>query len=133
MVAEGKLRSSLYKIELYLIKVIPVLTALVILLNTILSFCFDIDAPILSYIGGVSVFTLVFFYLSSYVFQFCEYHRMVIHYITLNWLLNIYDYYIGIPLDNRNLFALYIVITGVFILVTVYMHQKEVKKRRETR
>ena len=127
-VAEVRLRSSLYKIELYLIKVIPVLTAAMALLNTILSFVFDIDAPIISYIGGVSVFTLIFFYLSSYVFKFCVYHRMFIHYITFNWLLNIYDYYIGVPLNNRNMFALYIIITGIFMFLILYFHQKEIKK-----
>ena len=127
-VAEVRLRNSLYKIELYLIKVIPVLTAAMALLNTILSFVFDIDAPIISYIGGVSVFTLIFFYLSSYVFKFCVYHRMFIHYITFNWLLNIYDYYIGVPLNNRNMFALYIIITGIFMFLILYFHQKEIKK-----
>lgn len=125
MEAEVKLRNSLYKIELYLIKTIPILTATVYLLNTILSFVFDIDAPILSYIGGVSIFTLMFFYLSSYVFKFCTYHRMFIHYITFNWLLNIYDYYIGVPLNNRNMFALYIIITGLFMFLILYFHQKE--------
>lgn len=127
-VAEVRLKNSLYKIELYLIKVIPVLTAAMALLNTILSFVFDIDAPIISYIGGVSVFTLIFFYLSSYVFKFCIYHRMFIHYITFNWLLNIYDYYIGVPLNNRNMFALYIIITGIFMFLILYFHQKEIKK-----
>ena len=125
MDAEGKLRSSLYKIELYLIKVIPILTAAVYLLNTVLSFVFDVDAPILSYIGGVSIFTLMFFYLSSYVFKFCEYHRMFIHYITFNWLLNIYDYYIGVPLNNRNMFAVYMIATGIFMFLILYLHQKE--------
>lgn len=132
-VAEGRLRSSLYKVELYLIKVIPVLTAVMALLNTILSFVFDIDAPIISYIGGVSIFTLLFFYLSSYVFKFCVYHRMFIHYITFNWLLNIYDYYIGVPLNNRNMFALYLIVTGIFMLLILYYHQKEVKIKRETK
>ena len=128
-VAEVRLRNSLYKIELHLIKVIPVLTAAMALLNTILSFVFDIDAPIISYIGGVSIFTLVFFYLSSYVFRFCKYHRMFIHYITFNWLLNIYDYYIGVPLNNRNMFALYMIITGIFMFLILYYHQKERGKR----
>ena len=129
MDAEVKLKNSLYKIELYLIKVIPILTAAIYLLNTILSFVFDIDAPIFSYLAGVSIFTLMFFYLSSYVFKFCKYHRMFIHYITFNWLLNIYDYYIGVPLNNRNMFALYMIITGIFMFLILYYHQKERKHK----
>ena len=39
------------------------------LLNSILSY-FNIDLYILSYIGGISIFTMVFLYLSSYVIVF---------------------------------------------------------------
>ena len=119
----------LYKTVLYLVKTIPMLTAGIILLNTILSFCFSIDAPILSYIGGVSVFTLLFFYLASYAFRFCLWHRMFIHYITVNWLLNIYDYYIGVPLDDREMFAVYICITGVFLFLILWLRMRCTSKR----
>ena len=71
----------LYKIELYLVKVIPMIYALLSLLNTTLSY-FDINTVILSYIGSVSFITLLFLYITSYVFKFCEYHRMFIHYTT---------------------------------------------------
>lgn len=43
----------LYKIELYLVKVIPMIYALLSLLNTTLSY-FDINTVILSYIGRIS-------------------------------------------------------------------------------
>lgn len=132
MAVEASLRNSLYKIELYLVKIIPVCTALIILLNTVLSFWLGMDTPILSYIGGVSIFTIVFFYLSSYVFRFCVYHRMVIHYIALNWIINIYDYYIGIPLDDRELFALYMIIAGIFLFLILFLHQKEVRRKRQS-
>ena len=99
MVAEASLSKGLYKAELYLIKTIPMLFARVSLLNDVLSY-FCIDLPILSYIASVSILTLAFMYLSSIVFKFCIYHRMFIHYTTVNWLLNIIDYYIGIPLNE---------------------------------
>ena len=73
--------------------------ALLSLLNTILSY-FNINVEILSYIGSVSLVTLVLLYTTSYVFKFCEYHRMFIHYTTITWILNIIDLYIGIPLNN---------------------------------
>lgn len=47
----------LYKIELYLVKVIPMIYALLSLLNTTLSY-FNIDAIILSYIGSVSFYNI---------------------------------------------------------------------------
>ena len=73
--------------------------ALLSLLNTILSH-FNINVAILSYIGSVSLVTLVLLYITSYVFNFCEYHRMFIHHTTITWVLNIIDLYIGIPVSN---------------------------------
>lgn len=127
---EEKLRSKyLYKIELYLIKTIPVIIAATYLLNTVLSY-YDIDVPLLSYISGMSILPLLFLYVSSYVFRFCGYHRMFLHYISANWLLDIIDYYWGIPVTNRELFIIYIVITGIFLFLILYMHQREVHRRR---
>lgn len=126
MEKEEKLNKSLYRIELYLIKVIPMVLSGIALLNTVLSY-FYIDVPLLSYLGGVSVLTIAFLYLSSYVFKFCAYHRMFIHYITLNWVLNIIDYYIGIPLDNKELFMMYMIITGIFLFIVLYLKLKVCK------
>lgn len=93
------------------------------LLNTILSY-FDINAFILSYIGSVSILTLLFMYLSSVVFKFCAYHRMFIHYTTVNWVINIIDYYIGIPISDWSMFILYMGITGLFLFLILYLKFK---------
>lgn len=123
--AEERLKSkALYKIELYLIKVIPVLLAGICVFNTVLSY-YDIDWPILSYIGGISILPLLFLYISSYVFRFCSYHRMFLHYISLNWVLDIVDYYWGIPVSDKEMFMIYWIITGIFLFFILYLHQKE--------
>ena len=119
----------LYKVEIYFLKIIPMLLALTTLLNTLLSY-FYIDAPILSYIGGISILPLLFLYLSSYVFKFCEYHRIFLHYVTINWILNIVDYYWELPLSNKGVFLLYMIITGISLFLVLYYHQKEVKKAK---
>ena len=121
MAAEENLNKVLYKVELYLIKIIPMLLAGISLLNTILAYCFGIDSPILSYIGGVSFLTLAFLYLSSYVFRFCAWHRMFLHYIVIVNVLNIYDYYVGIPVSDYHLFVIHIIITGVCLFLVAYL------------
>ena len=121
-------RLLLHKVLTLLIKVIPMVLALLAILNTTLSY-FYIDLPVLSYIGGVSVLSLTFFYIASYVFKFCEYHRMFLHYITLNWILNIIDYYWGIPVSDKDLFLLYMSITGIFLFVILYLYLKSKKKK----
>ena len=97
---EASLKSkALYKTGLILPKMIPMLLALCCLCNSILSY-FNLDVCVLSYIGGISVIPLVFLYLASYMFRFCEYHRMFLHYIVITWIIHIIDYYIGIPIDD---------------------------------
>lgn len=120
---ENLKNKTLYKWELISIKTIPMILAAVSLLNILLSY-FDIDVPLLSYIGGISLLPLIFLYLSSVVFRFCVYHRLFLHYVSLNWILNIVDYYIGIPVSNKNMFLIYIIITGVFLFLILYFHQK---------
>ena len=89
----SRLQKSLYKIELYIIKIIPYTLALFYLLNTTLSY-FYIDIPLISYIAGVSLLPLLFFYITSFVFRFCIYHRLPIYYIFTNWLITVADYYL---------------------------------------
>ena len=121
-------RIRLHNLEIKVIKVIPMLLALTALLNTLLSY-FYMEVPLLSYIGGVSILPLLFLYLSSYAFGFCSYHRMFLHYVSLNWVLNIYDYYIGIPLSDKELLLMYLIITGIFLFIILYLHQKSMEDR----
>lgn len=127
MAAEENLKVSLYKIEVYSLKVIPVVLAIGDLLNTLL-YWFKVNAAIISYIGGVSFITLLFLYLSSYVFKFCEYHRMPLHFIVVNNIINIYDWYIGIPIGLVEMLLLEVVLVGVTIFLAVYLHEKSNKK-----
>ena len=117
----------LYKIELYLLKIIPIVLAGIHLINTVLSY-YNIDIIILSYIGSVSLIPLIFLYISSYVFKFCEYHRMFLHYIIVNNLINIYDYYIGIPIDNKQLLITHLIIAGICLIIILYLYVKTNKK-----
>ena len=98
MDVEGNLNKVLYKILLCSVKVIPMIISGIYLLNTVLSYC-NIDLPLFSYI--VQFLFIGFFYTASYVFKFCAWHRMFIHYILLILILNIIDYHIGIPLSDR--------------------------------
>ena len=72
----------LYKVTVIVLKILPMLLAFITLLNSILSY-FNIDLVILSYIRGVSLITILFIYVSSYTFKFCEYHRIFLHYIVV--------------------------------------------------
>lgn len=130
MVVEERLRSKLlYKIELYLLKIIPMLMAVCSACNSILSY-FDIEVVVINYLGGVSLLPLMFLYLSSYVFKFCAYHRMFLHYLLITDIINIYDYHIGIPLDNLKYLCLHMIVTiiSMFIVLFLYINRKKKNK-----
>lgn len=131
MAVEESLRSkALYKIQLYMLKVIPMVMAFICLLNTTLSY-FDIDVPVLSYIASNSILTIIFLYLSSYVFRFCAYHRMFMHYTTVTWILNIVDTYIGIPIGDLPYLLIQLIIAGVSLFVILYLYVKHHKQNAE--
>lgn len=117
---KDSLNKYLYKIELYVLKTIPMLLALCSFLNTTL-FYFGIDLFILSYLGGVSFLTLSFLYLSSYVFNFCIYHRMYLHYVTIVNIISYIDMKYGIPVSDFELYVIYLSIALIFmVLITTF-------------
>lgn len=128
MSAEEKSRKidrKLYMVELSLLKWLPSLIALVYFTNTLFSL-FSIDLPILSYIAGVSLIPIVFIYISSYVFQFCVYHRLPLHYVVVNIIICSFDYYIGIPIHNKFIIILhcFVFLIFIFIMTLLYLISK---------
>ena len=118
------INKRLYKTVLLFIKVIPMLLAITEALNTTLDLLW-INTSILSYFGGVSFLTLAFLYLISYVFRFCRYHRMFLHYVLVNNTLCIIEYTVGIPVSYAGLIAIFIVTFCVFLFLILYFYRKE--------
>ena len=131
MDAEEASRKRLHKVTIGSLKIIPMLLAAITLLNQALSF-FYIDWEILSYIGGISLLPMAFLYLASYCFRFCSYHRMFLHYIVVCNVLTAYDYYVGIPVSGVALLLINLSIAGVFLFITLYLHQKHVRDYKES-
>lgn len=127
-VEENSLKSKhLYKVELYLLKIMPILLAAIYLINTVLSY-YDIVVPALTYIGGLSFIPLIFMYISSYVFKFCSYHRMFLHYIVVNDSINLIDYYYTIPVSDWELFIIQMSIAGIALFIILYLYVKNHRK-----
>lgn len=113
------LQKSLYKIELYIIKVIPYILALFYLINTALSY-FYVDIPLISYIAGVSLLPLLFFYITSFVFRFCIYHRLPIYYIFSNWVITVSDYYLDFTKHYETTILISLVTACITIILIIY-------------
>lgn len=129
MAVEESLRNKrLYKVFIGILKALPLLFALVAALNTILSFL-AIDLIILSYIGSISFLSLLFLYLSSYVFNFCAYHRIFLDYAVINNIINVIDLYIGIPVTDLGMLCVQMIILFVVLVIalTLYLKKKHGK------
>jgi uncharacterized membrane protein YdjX (TVP38/TMEM64 family) len=117
------MNKRMYKLELICVKYVPILIVLITLIDVILYY-FDIDFELINYIAGTSFLTMIPMYISSYVYKFCEYYRMFLHYIVVNKVVMMIDLYIGIPLGDFMLLVLYLIIAGIFAFLALYLHQK---------
>lgn len=122
----GKVRHKrLLKVELFLLKVLPMVVSLAYLITAI-SYCFGVDMSIMSNIAGLSIVPLLFMYTSSYVFGFCAYHRLFLHYAAFNNAINIIDIYIGI--QCKILVASCVSILGILLFIVLYLYVKNHKR-----
>lgn len=125
MARADELRSkSLYKTVLVLLKIIPMLLALFDIVNTVIGIL-GFECHWISYFGGISFFTLAFLYLASYVFRFCEYHRMFLHYVLLTNMISIIDFEFGIPVSNYTMLCVHIVLLGLLLFLVLYFYRRE--------
>lgn len=49
---------------------------------------------------------------------------MFLNYVVVNDLLSIYDYYMGIPVSDVEMFLIYMIVAGIFLFIILYLHQK---------
>lgn len=128
MTTEENLRSkSLYKLLLVMLKYIPIIIALLYMVNTVTAY-FSIDIPVLSSIAGMSLLPWTFMYVSTLVFKFCLYHRMFLFYIFITDIVNIIDYYIGIPITDFELLIVHSIITGISLFIILLVYVKDHKR-----
>ena len=114
---EEKLVSKqLYKIAIWLLKFIPFILALFNFLNTILT-TLGIILPFIVELASISFIPLIFIYITSYLFKFCRYHRVPLHYVAVNKVLNLIDYYFQIPIPDYNWLILNSVVFGFFTIM----------------
>ena len=128
MAAEVKyIRNKYYKLFIVLLKYIPIFIALIYTLNTYAAFI-GTDIPVANNIAGISLLTWIFMYMATIVFKFCSYHRMFLYYILIVDIINIIDYYIGIPITDFQLLMLHSIITGISLFIILFLYLKIKRK-----
>lgn len=120
MNVEEKLSKNLVKKFILATKILPISIALVQFLNMIISFFYGNDI-FLNYIGSISLLPILYLYLASYTFKLCNYYRMFLHYSVIVTLINIYDYYIGIPINDITYLIVGFILTIILMLTVIYL------------
>lgn len=115
-----KLNKNAVKYFVLATKVLPIAIAAIHFLNMLISFLYGNDI-FLNYIGSISLLPILYLYFASYTFKLCEYYRMFLHYTIVINTINIYDYYIGIPISDIELFIIGCSLTVVLMLSVIYL------------
>lgn len=115
----------LKKLLIIFLKVIPMILAGLAFANTICAY-HEIDTIWMSYVGGTSVLTLVFLYMASYVFKFCEYHRMFLHYIVVCNVIDTIDVYYGLPVGDSEFLMLHLFLMFITMVIVLILFLKKI-------
>jgi hypothetical protein len=124
---------ELYKIDLFLLKLLPMIMAFSYIVAQYAAY-FNIGSgpifvlQVVTHYLGLLLAPMLFMLISSKVFQFCNYHRMFIYYILVTQLMNITNWYAKIPVSNFAYNVTQDIITVGFLLTALIMY---IKKRRE--
>lgn len=123
---------TLYKITLIVLKLLPMIMAFSYLIMFVLANTIE-DYVVFPHIIGTVIAPLTFIYLASYVFKFCTFHRIFIHYYAFIELLNVTDYYIRIPISDEAITLLHDSVTVIFLIsvVTIYIYKYKKDKCKE--
>lgn len=110
----------LKKLFIFLIKYIPVMQMAGILVNNII---YSLYASKLSlfvdFIFGNSVTTSLLFYICSYIFRFCAWHKLIITCNLINTLIVVLDNIIHFQTTNEQQLLIFLTIDIIFILIIV--------------
>lgn len=89
-------------------------------IHIVLSY-FYVDTTFINHIASISILTVAYLYLASYVLKLCNYYRIFLHYCVAIDIFNTYDYYIGIPVSDESLILFYGAATILLMFIIIYM------------
>lgn len=124
-----ELSRTQYRITLILCKYIPWIIAFIYFVCSIFS-CFGIGFRWIGFLSSLSVLPAICLISFSVLFRFCIWHRLPIYYIFTQNIINAIDFYIGIPVTNIQMCWIYLIITGIFVLLGAYLKNRYNEKIR---
>ena len=128
---ENSISHRKHKLMMITLKLIPAIMALSYFMNVYCAFV-GIGLQVITHYVGLVLAPMMYLYISSYVFQFCWYHRWFIHYMLIVEMINITDWYFHIPISNQAICMVHFGITAIFLIVAIitFIYKKYKNKTR---
>ena len=123
---------DLYKTTLVLLKILPMIMVLsyFIMLG---SYYYAPEYLIIPHILGTVCTPLAFIYITSYVFRFCAFHRLFIHYYAFIDILNVSDHYLHPYFNEKVVTFIHEIGTIIFIITAIIMYIYKYKRDKCTK
>lgn len=117
------------KLTKIVVKYIPILIAIDYLAASVLS-CFGITFGFILPIYRLSLLSFICLFACSKLLKFCIWHRLPLYYSIVIDLLNIIDFYITIPIANKQMLLIYLLIAGLFIIIGMISKENYNRSKR---
>lgn len=117
-----------HKLMIFTLKILPAVMAssyLIELVSTLLGF----GTQVLVNFIGMIVAPILFMYLASYVFKFCEYHRIFIHYVLILEILTTVKWYYPVIVTSQLVLNISFVLSGLLMLCVVFFNVYKIYKK----
>lgn len=125
----AEISKPVLKLTKIAVKYIPFIVAFGYLLMAIFS-CFGITSIWLSIFCRYSILSFICLLAMSLLLNFCVWHRMPLYYAASVDIINTIDYYIILPVSSKYMLLIYLLITGLFIVIGMYLKEKHNVKNR---
>lgn len=113
----------LVKLSKIVVKYAPILIAIGYFVSAVAS-CFNVTIGFLVPIYKLSILSFICLLTCSKLLKFCIWHRLPLYYSVIIDVLSTIDYYFVIPLSNKWLLLIYLLIAGIFIIIGVYVKER---------
>ena len=109
------------KLFIFLVKYLPVIQMAGILFNNIMFYFdwFNQTSRFIDFIIGNSYITTILFYICSYMFGFCKWHKLIITANFINLNIGLIDVLYHIPITNSQLLSLYLIVDMIFLFMII--------------
>jgi hypothetical protein len=117
-----------HKLLIFTLKILPAIMADSYVIEMISIFLGFGTQVLVNFIGMI-VAPILFMYLASYVFKFCEYHRIFIHYILILEILTTIKWYYPVIVTSQLVLNVSFFLSGLLMLCVVFFNVYKIYKK----